>query len=104
MLPFRAQYLPTNTINEDSNESLRAEKDAGDKEGKKWTSKYLFHIPLKKGRRTKQKKGVNIKDINGVENDGDGVEDIMMNQGTQEMEDDTVDRMIASQANYNNNK
>ena len=47
MLPFRAQYLPTNTSNEDSNRSLRDRKSDGDKKGKAWISRYLFHIPLK---------------------------------------------------------
>merc|ERR1712242_399500 len=45
MLPIRAQYLPTNTSNDESNVELRAEKEKGDLEGKAWTSKYLFHIP-----------------------------------------------------------
>ena len=54
MLPFQAQYLPTNTSNEESNESLRAEKEAADEQGTKWTSRYLFHIPLKVGHKPRQ--------------------------------------------------
>ena len=53
MLPFQAQYNPTNTSNEESNSELIAEKEAADKEGREWTSKYLFHIPLKVGTRPK---------------------------------------------------
>ena len=53
MKPFRAQYLPTNTSNEDSNRSLRDRKADGDLKGKEWTSKYLFHIPLKQAIRHK---------------------------------------------------
>ena len=54
MLPFAAQYLPTNTASEESNQSLRAQKEAANKEGSKWTSKYLFHIPMVKGRPSKK--------------------------------------------------
>ena len=54
MQPFRAQYLPTNTGNEESNQSLEKEKAEADEKGKKWMSKYLFHIPLKRGRRAKK--------------------------------------------------
>ena len=53
MLPFRAQYLPTNTSNEESNAELIAEKEKANEDGQKWTSKYLFHIPMPKGK-TKQ--------------------------------------------------
>ena len=53
MLPFRDQYLPTNTINEDSNKSLRDRKAKADDKGKEWTSKYLFHIPLQQVLRRK---------------------------------------------------
>ena len=97
MLPFRSQYLPTNTSNEDSNKALREEKAKGDEEDKEWTPHYLFHIPLKRVyRKKKKKKNTGTDNINGVENEGDGDEDIMMNQGTQE---DTIDRIISSQDN-----
>ena len=98
MLPFRSQYLPTNTSNEDSNKSLRREKEKGDEEGKEWTSHYLFHVPLKRvfRKKKKKKKNTGTDNINGVENEGDGNDDIMMNQGTQ---DDTIDRIIDSQDN-----
>ena len=98
MLPLRSQYLPTNTSNEDSNKSLRREKEKGDEEGKEWTSHYLFHVPLKRvfRKKKKKKKNTGTDNINGVENEGDGNDDIMMNQGTQ---DDTIDRIIDSQDN-----
>ena len=97
MLPLRSQYLPTNTSNEDSNQSLREEKEAGNKEGEKWISHYLFHIPLEKGRRKSKKGDVNIEEINGVENEGGDVEDIMMGNGN--ARDGTIDRLINSQSN-----
>ena len=53
MLPFQDQYLPTDTVNEDSNKSLRDRKAKADAKGKEWTSKYLFHIPLKQVLRRK---------------------------------------------------
>ena len=53
MLPFQDQYNPTNTGNEESDAVLRADKEAADAEGKTWTSKYLFHIPLQVGTRPK---------------------------------------------------
>ena len=53
MKPFAAQYLPTNTSSEESNQGLRDRKKKGDEDGKKWTSKYLFHIPLKRGYKSK---------------------------------------------------
>merc|ERR1712242_340060 len=53
MQPFRDQYLPTNTGNEESNQELKALKEKGNLEGKEWTSKYLFHIELKKGKKKK---------------------------------------------------
>ena len=98
MLPFRDQYIPTNTSNEDSNRSLRDRKKNADKKGEEWTSHYLFHIPLKKGRR-KGKKGGDPVDINGVENEGGSVEDILMNQGITD-DNDTIDRLISSQDNF----
>ena len=54
MLPFRAQYLPTNTSNEESNQRHREEKAEADLKGKEWTSKYLFRLPLKTGFRSKK--------------------------------------------------
>ena len=51
MQPFRAQYLPTHTGDEESSQSLEKDKIEADTEAKKWMSKYLFHIPLKKGRK-----------------------------------------------------
>ena len=50
-------------------------------------------------KKKKKKKGINLEVINGVENEGDQVEDIMMNQGTQNAENDTFDNMIDSQDN-----
>ena len=100
MLPFRDQYLPTNTTNEDSNRSLRDRKAKGDKEGLEWTSHYLFHVPLKKVFR-KKKKDKGIEDINGVENEGNGDDDIMMNPASQE---DTIDRIINSQDAHNKHR
>ena len=102
MLPFRDQYLPTNTSNEDSNQSLRDRKKKADEEDFEWTPHYLFHWPLKRvfgKKKKKKKKGINLEVINGVENEGDQVEDIMMNQGTQNAENDTFDNMIDSQDN-----
>merc|ERR1712115_35024 len=46
MLPFRDQYLPTNTGNEESDKSLIERKNEADKKGKEWLSKYLFRMPL----------------------------------------------------------
>ena len=97
MKPFRAQYLPTNTSNEDSNKELRAQKKHGDEEGQKWTSKYLFRLPLKMGVRRKKKK-ININDINGVEEDGEGVDDIMVDQISVE-EAGSASMLIDSQSN-----
>ena len=54
MLPFRAQYLPTNTGNEESNQRHKEEKAEADLKGKEWTSKYLFRLPLKMGLRSKK--------------------------------------------------
>ena len=68
MLPFRAQYLPTNTSNEDSNAELRDEKEKGNVEGRKWTSKYLFHIQSYKGKRKNLFKGKRNDDT--MTNDG----------------------------------
>ena len=104
MLPFRDQYLPTNTSNEDSNRSLRDRKKKADEEDKEWTPHYLFHIPLKRVFRKKKKKKKNegIDNINGVENEGDGEDDIMMNLGTEDSSDH-IDRLIESQDNYINN-
>ena len=99
MLPYRAQYLPTNTSNEESNRSLRDRKKKADKDGKEWTSHYLFHIPLKKGRRRKKVAGANPEAINGVENEGDGVDDIMMNQEPTQY---TIDNIIDSHDNNRN--
>ena len=45
MLPFRDQYIPTNTSNEDSNKSLRDRKRSADAKGQVWSTKYLFHVP-----------------------------------------------------------
>ena len=53
MKPLTAQYLPTNTGGEESIKSLRDRKAAGDVKGQEWTSKYLFHIPLKRGYKSK---------------------------------------------------
>ena len=53
MKPFADQYLPTNTGNEESNQSLRDLKAKGDEKGLEWTSKYLFRIPLKRGYKSK---------------------------------------------------
>jgi len=103
MLPFRDQYLPTNTTNEDSNRSLRDRKAKADEEDREWTPHYLFHVPLKRvfRKKKKKKKGEGIEDINGVDNEGDGDDDILMNLGSQ---DDTVDRIIDSQDNHNKNQ
>ena len=46
----------------------------------------------------KKKKNTGTDNINVVENEGDGDEDIMMNQETRE---DTIDRIISSQDNNN---
>ena len=54
MRTFRNQYLPTETGDEDSNRSNRDRKKQGDIDGKAWTSKYLFHIPLKRVWRKKK--------------------------------------------------
>ena len=51
MQPFRAQYLPTNTSNEESNKGLLEEKQEGDLKAVEWASKYLYRIPLKEGRK-----------------------------------------------------
>ena len=96
MKPYSAQYLPTNTSNEESNKSLRDQKKHADTKGSEWTSKYLFHIPLKKGKRRKEP--LNLNDINGVEEDGGGIEDIILNQ-IPVAEQDSVDRMVDSQSN-----
>ena len=45
MLPFRDQYIPTNTSNEESNKSLKDRKKSADTKGQIWSSKYLFHVP-----------------------------------------------------------
>ena len=45
MLPFRDQYIPTNTSNEESNKSLKDRKQSADAKGQIWSSKYLFHVP-----------------------------------------------------------
>ena len=45
--------------------------------------------------------GIDIEAINGVENEGGQEDDIMMNQGTQDAENDTFDNMIDSQDNLN---
>ena len=95
MKPFTAQYLPTHTSNEDSNKGLRAQKKHGDEEGQKWTSKYLFRLPLKMGRRRKK---INIEDINGVEEDGEGCDDIILNQISSD-ETSSSDMLINSQSN-----
>ena len=102
MLPFRDQYIPTNTSNEDSNRSLRDRKKKADEEDFEWTPHYLFHWPLKRvfgKKKKKKKKGIDIEAINGVENEGGQEDDIMMNQGTQDAENDTFDNMIDSQDN-----
>ena len=51
MHPFLAQYLPTDMAGNKDNEDMRAEKEAGFKEGQKWMSKYLFHIPTKQAQK-----------------------------------------------------
>ena len=92
------------TSNEDSNRSLRDRKKKADEEDFEWTPHYLFHWPLKRvfrKKKKKKKKGINIEAINGVENEGGQEDDIMMNQGTQDAENDTFDNMIDSQDNLN---
>ena len=99
MKPHRYQYLPTNTTNEDSNKGLRELKQKGDEMGEKWTSKYLFRIPLKRVYGKRSKKSTDPNNINGVEQDGDGVEDIIGNLDATDNNNDTVDRLIESQNN-----
>ena len=48
MHPFLAQYLPTDLSGNREDLDMRAEKDDGFTRGERWTSKYLFHIPLRK--------------------------------------------------------
>ena len=43
---------------------------------------------------------MNLENINGVENEGGTADDIMMNQGTPNDDEDTFDNMINSQDNY----
>ena len=45
MHPFLAQYLPTDKAGNEENEEMQIEKKGGFQRGKKWTSKYLFHVP-----------------------------------------------------------
>ena len=99
MKPHRYQYLPTNTTNEDSNKGLRELKQKGDEMGEKWTSKYLFRIPLKRVYGKRSKKSTDPNNINGVEQDGDGVEDIIGNLDATDNNNDTADRLIESQNN-----
>ena len=47
-----------------------------------------------------KKTGMNLENINGVENEGGTADDIMMNQGTPNDDEDTFDNMINSQDNY----
>ena len=59
MHPFLAQYLPTEKSRNEDDQDMRKAKDEGFKEGNKWTSKYLYHIPLIRGfsRQKKKKDG-----------------------------------------------
>ena len=53
-------------------------------------------------RKKKKKKNEGIDNINGVENEGDGEDDIMMNLGAEDSSDH-IDRLIESQDNHINN-
>ena len=103
MLPFRDQYIPTKTSNEDSNRSLRDRKKKADEKDFEWTPHYLFHIPLKRVFGKKQKKKEeDINNINGVDNEGHSQSDIMNNLGSQDS-NDYIDKLIESQDNHMKN-
>ena len=78
MRPFRAQYLPTNTSNEDSNKGMRDQKRNADLLGKEWTSKYLFRLPLKMGRRAP--KSSESDDVDSTNGSGDNGNATMLSQ------------------------
>ena len=55
MHPFLEQYLPMDKARNAEDQGMKDAKQRGFTEGNKWTSKYLFHIPLQIVRRKKSK-------------------------------------------------
>ena len=51
--PFLEQYLPTDKARNADDQGMIDAKREGFKEGDKWTSKFLFHIPLQLVKRKK---------------------------------------------------
>ena len=62
MHPFLAQYLPTDKPRNRDNQSMKNLKEEGFKEGDKWASKYLFHIPLEQAMRRSSDKKIQRKE------------------------------------------
>ena len=59
MHPFLAQYLPTDLAGNKEDLCMKAEREEGFKTGEKWTSKYLFHIPIRRVHRKQKPKDSN---------------------------------------------
>ena len=62
MHPFLAQYLPTEKPRNRDNKGMKDLKEEAFKKGDKWTSKYLFHIPLVRAFRRSTDKKIQRKD------------------------------------------
>ena len=67
MHPFLAQYLPTEKQRNAEDQGMKDAKAKGFKEGNAWTSKYLFHIPLKRVYGKRKKKDKKDGEDNGEE-------------------------------------
>ena len=69
MHPFLDQYLPTDKARNEADQGMKDAKRRGFIEGDKWTSKYLFHIPLEVVRRKKSRE----EELDELEDEDDSI-------------------------------
>ena len=69
MHPFLDQYLPTDKARNEADQGMKDAKRRGFIEGDKWTSKYLFHIPLEVVRRKKSRE----EELDELEDEEDSI-------------------------------